>query len=414
MKTKGFVLSGLLLLIFYPSFSQASFDKRFVNNCVVLNLIPSTSEKHDYKDVVLIAGLANDSIGRYSSIIVKKVSYKEKFGDFFPTDDINERLVALNSDNVIRVGRVQVQQASPQHLCIYPDCGAGSVWRESDSEKKTLYIPFAGDYVLVYNPSIAKNLFYMNDGSALEGSYASLDGTGRITEIYYSGSYSLSGFHYQVSYGENDKITSIEKIEMSKDRQGKLVKKVKSFVKLAWKGDDISSIIIGPDEYDSTEYQLEIKETNADGLWTKAILSHKDKNTVDGRFIDGEYRREFKKPTDTDGEADSEGVPSETISDEVYAYITEGVNFYNQAVAIQEKAFNETDESKYTVLVKQIEENLRSCIIPFEKAFIMTHDESIKKGISEYLMNVYKVLAVDDDQYQKAFEKYSNYYSGEN
>lgn len=293
MKYKSFFLGALSIILSCTVYAQVSYDKIFVNNCAVLNMIPTTSDSHDYKDVVLIAGLAIDNIGDYSSVVVERVVYKEKFGTFAPTDDIKKVLIALNDDQFYRLGRAQVKKDTPKQIWIYPEYSAGSVWVSSDSSASSLSIPFDGKYVLVYNPSSSKNTFYMGDGSVLEGSYANLDGKGRITEIYYGGGYTLKGFNYQVSYNENGKIASIEEIEWIKGSKGVVTKKVKSSVKLVWKGNEITKITIAPKQNESKEYQLEVKETNAAGLWTKAIISHADDNSAGGWFVDGEYRRIF-------------------------------------------------------------------------------------------------------------------------
>ena len=295
MKYNGLLFALLALFLTCTSFAQVSYDKVFVNNSAILNMIPTTSESHDYKDVILIASLPIETIGDYSSIIVEKVAYKEKFGSFSPTDNITKALIAINAENVFRMGRVQVKKETPKQICIYPEYSAGSVWESSGSSYSSLVIPLESQYVLVYNPSSAKNTFYMGNGSSLEGSYANLDGKGRITEIYYGGTYTLAGFHFQISYNDNGRISAVEKVETSKGSKGAINKKIKSSIKLSWKGNDLTRITIAPSEYESKEYSLEVKEKNADGLWTKAILSHKDDNSVGGQFIDCEYRRSFNK-----------------------------------------------------------------------------------------------------------------------
>lgn len=295
MKNKGLFLAVLALFLTCNSFAQVSYDKVFVNNSAILNMIPSTYESHDYKVVFLIASLPIETIGDYSSIIVEQVAYEEKFGSFSPTNSINTALIALNADNVFRMGRVQVKKETPKQICIYPEYSAGSVWKSSDSSYSSLAIPIESMYVLAYNPSSAKNTFYMGNGSSLEGSYAKLDDKGRITEIYYGGAYSLAGFHFQISYNDYGKISSVEKVETSKGSKGTVTKKIKSSIKLTWKGQDLTKITIAPSEYESKDYSLEVKEKNPDGLWTKAILSHKDDYSAGGQFIDCEFRRSFNK-----------------------------------------------------------------------------------------------------------------------
>ena len=90
-----------------------------------------------------------------------------------------------------------------------------------------------------------------------------------------------------------------------------------------------------------------------------------------------------------------------------YGFIGEGVMFYNMAAKIQEEAQNEIDDNKYMALVQKFETALKSCIEPFEKAFNMTKDESIKSSIAEYLKNSFYRFRDEDPKYQAGYEKYS-------
>ena len=90
-----------------------------------------------------------------------------------------------------------------------------------------------------------------------------------------------------------------------------------------------------------------------------------------------------------------------------YGFIGEGVMFYNMAAKIQEEAQNEIDDSKYMALVQKFETALKSCIEPFEKAFNMTKDESIKSSIAEYLKNTFYRFRDEDPKYQAGYDKYS-------
>jgi tetratricopeptide (TPR) repeat protein len=90
-----------------------------------------------------------------------------------------------------------------------------------------------------------------------------------------------------------------------------------------------------------------------------------------------------------------------------FGFIGEGIMFYNQAAKIQEEAQNEVDDTKYMALVQKFETALKSCIDPFEKAFNMTKDESIKSSIAEYLKNTFYRFREEDPKYQAGYEKYS-------
>jgi len=90
-----------------------------------------------------------------------------------------------------------------------------------------------------------------------------------------------------------------------------------------------------------------------------------------------------------------------------FGYIGEGQMYYKKAIEIQEKAQSEMDDAKYMVLVKDFEDCLKKCIVPFEKAYNMTKDEAIKDGIAEYLKNAAFRFRTEPE-YQAIYEKYSN------
>ena len=73
----------------------------------------------------------------------------------------------------------------------------------------------------------------------------------------------------------------------------------------------------------------------------------------------------------------------------------------------EKEAQNEVDDTKYMALVQKFETALKSCIDPFEKAFNMTKDESIKSSIAEYLKNTFYRFREEDPKYQAGYEKYS-------
>ena len=90
-----------------------------------------------------------------------------------------------------------------------------------------------------------------------------------------------------------------------------------------------------------------------------------------------------------------------------YGYIGEGLMYYNKAVDIQDEAQNEMDDNKYMALVQQFEKTLKNCIGPFEKAFEITKDESLKSSIAEYLKNAYYRFREEDPKYQAGYDKYA-------
>lgn len=89
-----------------------------------------------------------------------------------------------------------------------------------------------------------------------------------------------------------------------------------------------------------------------------------------------------------------------------FGYIGEGLLFYEEAVAVSEKASQEMDDAKYLKLVEEFENDLKSAIDPFEKAFEVSNDEGVKENIAEYLKNIYYRFYDEGEQYKAGYEKY--------
>ena len=98
---------------------------------------------------------------------------------------------------------------------------------------------------------------------------------------------------------------------------------------------------------------------------------------------------------------------AEINPDYEYGFIGEGILYYNQAIEIQEKASNEMDDAKYMVLAEQFEKCLKNCIVPFEKAFNLTKDDSLKVSLAEYLKNACYRFASEDENFKAAYDKYA-------
>jgi tetratricopeptide (TPR) repeat protein len=91
-----------------------------------------------------------------------------------------------------------------------------------------------------------------------------------------------------------------------------------------------------------------------------------------------------------------------------FGYIGEGTMYYNQAIALQDKAQKELDDTKYQAIVKDFETALKSCIDPFEKAYNITKDDKVKVGVAEYLKNAYYRFRSESADNQAKYEKYDN------
>lgn len=90
-----------------------------------------------------------------------------------------------------------------------------------------------------------------------------------------------------------------------------------------------------------------------------------------------------------------------------YGYIGEGQMLYNKAIEVSEAAQAELDDKKYAALVEQFEGYLKGSIAPFEKAFEITKDDSIKVGVAEYLKNAFYRFRDEDPKYQAGYDKYA-------
>ena len=90
-----------------------------------------------------------------------------------------------------------------------------------------------------------------------------------------------------------------------------------------------------------------------------------------------------------------------------FGYIGKGVMFYNVAIDIQNAAANEMDNAKYEALVVKMENALLSALEPFEKAYNMSKDDSLRVNIAEYLKNIYYRFYSKGADYEAGYNKYN-------
>ena len=90
-----------------------------------------------------------------------------------------------------------------------------------------------------------------------------------------------------------------------------------------------------------------------------------------------------------------------------FGFIGAGILYYNQALEIQDKAAAELDNAKYEALVVEFENALHSALEPFEKAFEISKDDSLKVNIAEYLKNIYYRFATKGEKYEAGYKKYN-------
>ena len=89
-----------------------------------------------------------------------------------------------------------------------------------------------------------------------------------------------------------------------------------------------------------------------------------------------------------------------------YGFIGKGIMYYNMAIDLQSKAAEELDDAKYAVLVEKFESALMNSIEPFEKAYSISKDNTIKVSIAEYLKNIYYRFVSKGEKYEAGYKKY--------
>ena len=77
------------------------------------------------------------------------------------------------------------------------------------------------------------------------------------------------------------------------------------------------------------------------------------------------------------------------------------------AIEIQDVAANEMDNAKYEALVVKMEEALLNSLKPFESAFNLSKDDSLKLNIAEYLKNIYYRFYSKGAEYEAGYNKYN-------
>ena len=90
-----------------------------------------------------------------------------------------------------------------------------------------------------------------------------------------------------------------------------------------------------------------------------------------------------------------------------FGFIGAGILYYNQALEIQDKAAAELDNAKYEALVVEFEEALHNALEPFENAFAISKDDSIRLSIAEYLKNIYYRFSTKGAKYEDGYKKYN-------
>ena len=104
------------------------------------------------------------------------------------------------------------------------------------------------------------------------------------------------------------------------------------------------------------------------------------------------------------------GKCAEINPDYEFGYIGMGLYYYNRAVEIQDEAqkVDLRDYKTYDRLNAEFEATLKQCVEPFEKAFEISKDQEIKKGMAEYIKNACFRFRTDP-VYKEKLDKYNEF-----
>ena len=94
-------------------------------------------------------------------------------------------------------------------------------------------------------------------------------------------------------------------------------------------------------------------------------------------------------------------------ADYEFGHIGKGIMYYNIAIDLQEKAANELDDAKWSALNDQFTAALKNAREPFEKAYNVSKDDSLRVNIAEYLKNIYYRFSSEGPEYEAGYKKYN-------
>jgi tetratricopeptide (TPR) repeat protein len=90
-----------------------------------------------------------------------------------------------------------------------------------------------------------------------------------------------------------------------------------------------------------------------------------------------------------------------------FGFIGAGILYYERAIELQEQASNEMDDKKWMELNEQFEVALKNALDPFEKAYAVSKDNTLKVNIAEYLKNIYYRFSSNGPEYEAGYNKYN-------
>ncbi len=143
---------------------------------------------------------------------------------------------------------------------------------------------------------------------------------------------------------------------------------------------------------------------NADRLFVLIDEAKKNEpNNASLYYVEGNIYKELKN---IDKAIESYYKCAEINPEYEFGFIGAGILYYEQAIELQEKASNELDDKKYNALVVEFEQALKNALEPFEKAYAVSKDNSLKVNIAEYLKNIYYRFSSNGPEYEAGYKKY--------
>ena len=159
------------------------------------------------------------------------------------------------------------------------------------------------------------------------------------------------------------------------------------------------SILIGLINYYMTSGE------NADRLFVLIDEAKKNEpNNASLYYVEGNIYKELKN---YEKAVESYMKCAEINPEYEFGFIGAGILYYERAVELSEQASNEFEDKKYNALVEQFEQALLDALEPFEKAYNVTKDNTLKVSIAEYLKNIYYRNISKGAEYEAAYNKYN-------
>ena len=143
---------------------------------------------------------------------------------------------------------------------------------------------------------------------------------------------------------------------------------------------------------------------NADRLFVLIDEAKKNEpNNASLYYVEGNIYKELKN---VEKAIESYYKCAEINPEYEFGFIGAGILYYEQAIELQEKASNELDDKKYNALVVEFEQALKNALEPFEKAYAVSKDNTLKVNVAEYLKNIYYRFNSNGPEYEAGYKKY--------